>query len=133
MVFKLEIQPTFTGSTRTKFFSMVSLLQSRLQFVLLSPQLKHRVRLGIFFNVHVLVLPTLIMTLRDCLLGEKRGDHDIATYIQALRSRASELALANEVIRDEELIIVCLGGLGPEYSEFFDGIRALDVPPKIET
>ncbi len=52
----------------------------------------------------------------------------VFAYIQSLKSIADELAITHEKIKDDDLTLYALDGLGNEYKEIAATIRARNTP-----
>ena len=55
-----------------------------------------------------------------------KGSKSISEYIQAIKTRADELALLGKPVDDEDLIDRVLEGLSDEYKSVIDAINARD-------
>ncbi|CAL1407462.1 unnamed protein product [Linum trigynum] len=53
-----------------------------------------------------------------------RGDRDVLAFVNDLKSTAAELALIGEPVKDLDLVVHCLRGLGDDYKAFFAAVRA---------
>ncbi|CAL1362863.1 unnamed protein product [Linum trigynum] len=65
-----------------------------------------------------------VIHLKGKLAKSVKGDRDILTFINDLKSTAAELALIGEPVKDIDLIVHCLRGLGEEYQAFAAAVRA---------
>ncbi|KAE8735041.1 hypothetical protein F3Y22_tig00000477pilonHSYRG00099 [Hibiscus syriacus] len=69
-----------------------------------------------------------IKQLKEQLKRCNKGSKSISEYMQAIKTRADELALLGKPIDDEDLIDRVLEGLSDEYKYVIDIINARDMP-----
>ncbi|CAL1403686.1 unnamed protein product [Linum trigynum] len=65
-----------------------------------------------------------VIHLKGKLAKTSKGDRDILTFVNDLKSTAEELALIGKPVSDLDLVVYCLRGLGEEYAAFAAAIRA---------
>ncbi|CAH9080698.1 unnamed protein product [Cuscuta epithymum] len=67
-----------------------------------------------------------IISLKSSIARTKRGNRSITDYLTERYAIAEDLALAQNPISDEDLVVHILNGLGPEYSNIISAIRVRD-------
>ncbi|KAK2966557.1 hypothetical protein RJ640_014526 [Escallonia rubra] len=67
-----------------------------------------------------------VMCLKERLLNNPRGTRSIPEYLQHMRAIADDLALIDNPLSEDDLVLYTLGGLGPEFKEIAAAIRARD-------
>ncbi|KAK2985951.1 hypothetical protein RJ640_017579 [Escallonia rubra] len=80
---------------------------------------------------HLLVLfanksRSRVMSLKERLLNNPHGTRSIPEYLQHMRAIADDLALIDNPLSEDDLVLYTLGGLGPEFKEIAAAIRARD-------
>ncbi|CAL1361358.1 unnamed protein product [Linum trigynum] len=65
-----------------------------------------------------------VIHLKGKLAKSIKGDRDILTFINDLKSTAAELALIGEPVKDIDLIVHCLRGLSEDYQAFAAAVRS---------
>ena len=73
-----------------------------------------------------------IMSLKKKLSLATQGNKSVVEYLQSMRSIADELALAQALVADDDLIIFILNGLGMEFREISTAIRARESAISLE-
>ncbi|CAH9077270.1 unnamed protein product [Cuscuta epithymum] len=69
-----------------------------------------------------------IIALKTALARTKKGSNSITTYLAEILGIADDLALAQNPVCDEDLVITILNGLGLEYNELASAIRVRTTP-----
>ncbi|GAV71989.1 LOW QUALITY PROTEIN: UBN2 domain-containing protein, partial [Cephalotus follicularis] len=67
-----------------------------------------------------------IMSLKESLIKNPQGNQTIAAFLQDMLAIKNELALANNPISNEDLVIHVLTNLNPEFKELVAAIRVRD-------
>ncbi|CAL1361749.1 unnamed protein product [Linum trigynum] len=65
-----------------------------------------------------------VIHLKTKLAKTVKGDNDVLTFVNDLKSLAAELALVNAAVAEMDLVVLCLRGLGDEYAAFSAAVRA---------
>ncbi|KAK2977771.1 hypothetical protein RJ640_028916 [Escallonia rubra] len=69
-----------------------------------------------------------IMSLKERLLTNSRGTRSIQEYLQHMRAIADDLALVDNPLSEDDLVLYILAGVGPEFKEMAAALRARDTP-----
>ncbi|KAK2977799.1 hypothetical protein RJ640_029844 [Escallonia rubra] len=69
-----------------------------------------------------------VMSLKERLLNNPRGTRSIPEYLQQMRAIADDLALVDNPLSEDDLVIYILVGIGPEFKEIDAALRARDTP-----
>ncbi|KAK2975201.1 hypothetical protein RJ640_022093 [Escallonia rubra] len=69
-----------------------------------------------------------VMSLKERLLNNPRGTRSIQEYLQHMRAIADDLALVDNPLSEDDLVLYTLAGVGPEFKEIAAAIRARDTP-----
>ncbi|KAK2975381.1 hypothetical protein RJ640_012392 [Escallonia rubra] len=69
-----------------------------------------------------------VMSLKERLLNNPRGNRSIPEYLQQMRAIADDLALVDNPISEDDLVLYILVGIGPEFKEIAAALRARDTP-----
>ncbi|KAK2968892.1 hypothetical protein RJ640_013235 [Escallonia rubra] len=69
-----------------------------------------------------------VMSLKERLLNNPRGTRSIQEYLQHMRAIADDLALVDNPLSEDDLVLYTLAGVGPEFKEIAVAIRARDAP-----
>ncbi|KAK2987221.1 hypothetical protein RJ640_022253 [Escallonia rubra] len=67
-----------------------------------------------------------VMSLKERLFHNPRGTRSIPEYLQHMRAIADDLALIDNPLSEDDLVLYTIGGLGPEFKEIAAAIRARD-------
>ncbi|CAL1375177.1 unnamed protein product [Linum trigynum] len=73
-----------------------------------------------------------VIHLKEKLHREKQGNRPVSIYLQTMRTTAAELALVNDPVAPEDLILHILRGLREEYGQLSAAIRARDTTIRLE-
>ncbi|XP_020571647.1 uncharacterized protein LOC110018626 [Phalaenopsis equestris] len=73
-----------------------------------------------------------ILFLKERLSQATRGNKSVTEFLQSVKSLADQLALAGAPLQEEDLILHCLNGVGPEFKEIGGAIRAREQPISFE-
>ncbi|CAL1376255.1 unnamed protein product [Linum trigynum] len=65
-----------------------------------------------------------IIHLKGKLAKTIKGNRDILTFVNELKTTAAELAIIDEPVKDIDLVVHCIRGLGEEYKSFSAAVRA---------
>ncbi|KAK2993337.1 hypothetical protein RJ640_002706 [Escallonia rubra] len=69
-----------------------------------------------------------VMSLKERLLNNPRGTRSIPEYLQQMRAIADDLALVDNPLSEDDLVLYILAGIGPEFKEIAAALRARDTP-----
>lgn len=69
---------------------------------------------------------TRVMSLKERLFDNPKGTRTILEYMQDMRAIADDLALANSLVNEDDLVIQVLKNLDDDNNEISDAIRARD-------
>ncbi|KAK2989028.1 hypothetical protein RJ640_027939, partial [Escallonia rubra] len=69
-----------------------------------------------------------VMSLKERLLNNPRGTRSIPEYLQQMRAIADDLALVDNPLSEDDLVLYILAGIGPEFKEIIAALRARDIP-----
>lgn len=67
-----------------------------------------------------------VISLKERLLDNPRRSRSISEYLQEMRTIADDLALMDNPISEDDLILHILAGIGPEFKEVVVAIRVRD-------
>ncbi|KAK2978125.1 hypothetical protein RJ640_028679 [Escallonia rubra] len=68
------------------------------------------------------------MSLKERLLNNPRGTCSIPEYLQQMCAIADDLALVDNPLSEDDLVLYILSGIGPEFKEIAAALRARDTP-----
>ncbi|CAH9124652.1 unnamed protein product [Cuscuta epithymum] len=69
-----------------------------------------------------------IISLKTTLSHTKKGSRSIPDYLTEMQAIADDLALAQNPVSDQDLLVHILNGLGPEYGDLTSAIRVRETP-----
>ncbi|KAK2988027.1 hypothetical protein RJ640_011290 [Escallonia rubra] len=69
-----------------------------------------------------------VMSLKERLMNNPRGTRSIQEYLQHMRAIADDLALVDNPLFEDDLVLYTLTGVGPEFKEIAAPLRARDTP-----
>jgi hypothetical protein len=72
------------------------------------------------------------MQLKEDLTLSTRGNRTVTEFLQAIKMLADELAIIDHPVSDDDLTLYILNGLGPEFREIAEPIRAHDTSLKFK-
>ncbi|KAK2984050.1 hypothetical protein RJ640_020425 [Escallonia rubra] len=69
-----------------------------------------------------------VMSLKEHPLNNPRGTRYIPEYLQHMRAIADDLALVDNPLSEDDLVLYTLGGVRPKFKEIVPAIRPRDTP-----
>ncbi|KAK2979897.1 hypothetical protein RJ640_023968 [Escallonia rubra] len=69
-----------------------------------------------------------VMSLKERLLNNPRGNRSIPEYLRQIWAIANDLALVDNPISEDDLVLYILASIGPEFKEIAATLQARDTP-----
>lgn len=73
-----------------------------------------------------------ILSLKEKLSLITRGNKTVTEFLQSVKSLADQLALVGAPLQEDDIILICLNGIGLEFKEVSGAIRAREKPISFE-